>query len=105
MPVLGTIVVRLTAQDPGGLSLDSAAHRWKLEGEAMFITDDERWDALQRRDRTADGSFVFSVRTTGVYCRPSCSGRPKRENVQFHDTVAEAAAAGFRPCKRCRPPA
>jgi AraC family transcriptional regulator of adaptative response/methylated-DNA-[protein]-cysteine methyltransferase len=66
--------------------------------------DDARWDAVQRRDRAADGTFVYSVRTTGVYCRPSCAARlPRRENVAFHQTSADAERAGFRPCKRCRP--
>src|SRR6478609_9532061 len=66
--------------------------------------DDARWNAVQRRDHAADGTFVYSVRTTGVYCRPSCAARlPRRENVAFHLTCAEAERAGFRPCKRCRP--
>lgn len=67
-------------------------------------TDEARWAAVIARDREADGQFFFSVRTTGVYCRPSCGARqPRRENVAFHLTPAEAEAAGFRPCKRCRP--
>ena len=66
--------------------------------------DDARWSAVRRRDRAADGTFVYSVRTTGVYCRPSCTARlPRRENVAFHETCADAERAGFRPCKRCRP--
>src|SRR4051812_40321100 len=66
--------------------------------------DDGRWEAVKRRDRAADGAFVYSVRTTGVYCRPSCAARlARRENVRFHATCAEAERAGFRPCKRCRP--
>jgi len=66
--------------------------------------DDARWQAVQRRDRSADGVFYYAVRTTGVYCRPSCAGRlPRRENVQFHASCAEAERAGFRACKRCRP--
>ena len=66
--------------------------------------DDARWSAVRRRDRAADGTFVYSVRTTGVYCRPSCAARlPRRENVAFHETCAAAERAGFRPCKRCRP--
>jgi AraC family transcriptional regulator of adaptative response/methylated-DNA-[protein]-cysteine methyltransferase len=69
-----------------------------------FSGDDERWEAVVRRDRDADGAFYYSVRTTGVYCRPSCGARrPRRENVRFHLTWAEAERAGFRPCKRCRP--
>jgi AraC family transcriptional regulator, regulatory protein of adaptative response / methylated-DNA-[protein]-cysteine methyltransferase len=71
---------------------------------ARFVTADERWAAVVRRDAAADGRFYYSVRTTGVYCRPSCAARrARRENVAFHATCAEAEAAGFRPCKRCRP--
>lgn len=56
------------------------------------------------RDASADGQFFYSVKTTGVYCRPSCGARtPKPENVRFHRTIAEAEQAGFRPCKRCKP--
>ena len=66
--------------------------------------DDARWDALLARDTGADGRFVYAVRTTGVYCRPSCAARtPRRENVTFHATNEAARAAGFRPCLRCRP--
>src|ERR1700758_5414623 len=62
------------------------------------------WPAVKRRDRAADGAFFYSVRTTGVYCRPSCAARlPRRENVAFHKTCADAERAGFRACKRCRP--
>src|SRR6266849_151600 len=69
-----------------------------------FASDAERWAAVQRRDRDADGVFFYSVRTTGVYCRPSCAARlARRENVRFHASCEEAEAAGFRPCKRCRP--
>ncbi|MGH7102762.1 MAG: bifunctional DNA-binding transcriptional regulator/O6-methylguanine-DNA methyltransferase Ada [Acetobacteraceae bacterium] len=73
---------------------------------AFFSTDASRWAAVRARDRRADGSFVISVRTTGVYCRPSCRARPARpENVRFFNTTAEARAAGFRACKRCNPDA
>ena len=62
---------------------------------------------LGRSDRprcAGHGSFFYSVKTTGVYCRPGCASRqPRRENVAFHETAAAAEAAGFRPCKRCRP--
>jgi AraC family transcriptional regulator, regulatory protein of adaptative response / methylated-DNA-[protein]-cysteine methyltransferase len=72
--------------------------------QAPFARDEERWKAVLRRDREADGAFYFSVRTTGVYCRPSCAARrPLRSNVAFHTTWGEAERAGFRPCKRCRP--
>ncbi len=69
-----------------------------------YKTDEAKWQALLRRDKTADGQFFFSVATTGVYCRPSCGARqPRRENVAFHSTPVDAEAAGFRPCKRCKP--
>jgi AraC family transcriptional regulator, regulatory protein of adaptative response / methylated-DNA-[protein]-cysteine methyltransferase len=65
---------------------------------------DARWAALRARDPNADGSFFYSVSTTGVYCRPSCGARPARpENVAFHASAAEAERAGFRACKRCKP--
>src|SRR4029453_9341536 len=71
---------------------------WKL------LDDDARWNAVKRRDRAADGTFVYSGPPTGVYCRPSCAARlPRRDNVAFHATCADAERAGFRPCKRCRP--
>ena len=67
-------------------------------------TDDARWDAVVSKDKRADGQFYFSVRTTGVYCRPSCPARrARRENVAFHLSCEAAEAAGFRSCKRCRP--
>ncbi len=65
---------------------------------------DECWAALQRRDASEDGKFLYGVRTTGVYCRPGCTSRlPLRRNTVFFETTADAEAAGLRPCKRCRP--
>src|ERR1700743_664727 len=65
---------------------------------------DPRWQSVVDRNSKADGSFFYSVKTTGVYCRPSCGARLARpENVQFHSTTDEAEKAGFRPCKRCKP--
>ncbi|KQW72004.1 6-O-methylguanine DNA methyltransferase [Phenylobacterium sp. Root77] len=72
--------------------------------QIAFDTESARWAALAARDAAADGAFFYSVRTTGVYCRPSCAARPARpENVAFHASTADAEAAGFRPCKRCKP--
>jgi AraC family transcriptional regulator, regulatory protein of adaptative response / methylated-DNA-[protein]-cysteine methyltransferase len=66
--------------------------------------DEERWQAVKSRDPALDGKFFFAVRTTGIFCRPSCASRPaKRENVSFFSSVAEAEKAGFRACKRCHP--
>ncbi|MBD2021140.1 methylphosphotriester-DNA--protein-cysteine methyltransferase family protein, partial [Leptolyngbya sp. FACHB-36] len=71
-----------------------------------FLTDDHRWEALQQRDRAADGAFFYAVKTTGVYCRPTCASRvPNRKNVAFFDTWSAAEQAGFRSCKRCQPKA
>ena len=71
---------------------------------ASDVQRDPRWAQVIARDAAADGSFVYSVKTTGVYCRPSCPARPARpENVAFHATPAAAERAGFRACKRCKP--
>lgn len=71
---------------------------------SLFDSDEARWAAVQRRDRDADGQFYYSVRSTGVYCRPSCPSRTaRRANVAFHASCAEAEAAGFRACLRCKP--
>lgn len=67
---------------------------------------DPRWQAVLRRDASADGSFVYAVRTTGIYCRPSCPSRTARpQNVSFYDGSEAAEAAGYRACRRCRPDA
>ena len=75
----------------------------KLE-QAAATQRDPRWASVLARSPAADGSFFYSVRTTGVYCRPSCAARLARpENVQFHGTRQAAEQAGFRPCRRCKP--
>ena len=72
--------------------------------EQLYTNDEARWDAVRQRDSKADGQFYYSVRSTGVYCRPSCAARPAlRANVAFHASCADAEAAGFRPCLRCKP--
>ena len=76
----------------------------KQELRHPYATDATRWSAVRERDSDADDVFYYAVRTTGVYCRPSCAARPaKRENVSFYETTAAAERAGFRPCKRCKP--
>lgn len=68
------------------------------------VEADPRWAAVVKRDRNAEDSFYYSVKTTGVYCRPSCAARrPQPEHVAFHATPSEAEQAGFRACKRCKP--
>src|ERR1043166_9474055 len=69
-----------------------------------YSTDDARWKAVVERDPNSENQFVYSVKTTGVYCRPTCNARlARRENVAFHRTAADAEREGFRACKRCRP--
>ncbi|KAH8600937.1 hypothetical protein B0O99DRAFT_609892 [Bisporella sp. PMI_857] len=69
-----------------------------------FTTPSSRWTALTTRDPSAASAFIYSVLTTHIYCRPSCPSRlARRSNIIFHDTPAEAEAAGFRPCLRCKP--
>ena len=68
------------------------------------VADDPRWARIVARDKTVDGHFWYSVATTGVYCRPSCPSRVANPgNVQLHDTLGDAKATGFRPCRRCNP--
>ncbi|MFG1427374.1 Ada metal-binding domain-containing protein [Roseixanthobacter glucoisosaccharinicivorans] len=67
-------------------------------------TAEAMWRAVQTRDRARDGTFVYGVRTTGIYCRPSCpSGPALRAHVSFHADPIDAEAAGLRACLRCRP--
>ena len=76
----------------------------KKDGRAEYATDDAKWQAVVEKDPEADGKFYYSVKTTGVYCLPSCSARPAlRKNVAFHRTPEDAERAGFRACKRCWP--
>jgi AraC family transcriptional regulator of adaptative response/methylated-DNA-[protein]-cysteine methyltransferase len=83
---------------PPTMALASPSH------PGMLPDPDSCWTAVQRRDRAYNGRFWFSVATTGVYCLPSCAARPPlRKNVAFHPSPEAAEAAGFRPCKRCRP--
>ena len=68
------------------------------------LDPDTAWAAFMRRDRSWDGRIIGAVHTTGIYCKPSCPARrPKRENVTFYADAAEARAAGYRPCLRCKP--
>ena len=70
----------------------------------MTLSSQATWKAVVARDRRCDGAFVYAVRTTGVFCRPSCaSRRPNRPNVEFYPLADVAMGAGVRPCRRCRP--
>src|SRR5215471_11940489 len=71
---------------------------------ANVIDNPELWNAVLSRDSSRDGSFVFAVQSTGIYCRPSCPARrPRREQVSFFQLPEAAEQAGFRACRRCHP--
>ena len=67
------------------------------------LTRDEMSAAWKRRDASFDGLFIFAVKTTGIFCRPSCPSQPRPENIEFFPNISEAVRAGYRPCKRCQP--
>jgi AraC family transcriptional regulator, regulatory protein of adaptative response / methylated-DNA-[protein]-cysteine methyltransferase len=79
--------------------------RTMTKPRASYDLDADRcWAAVAARDKGSDGQFYYSVATTGVYCRPSCAARlANRKNAAFHKSCEDAEAAGFRPCKRCKP--
>ena len=76
----------------------------ELERSDHTLSDDQKYDFIGSKDKKYNGSFFTAVKTTGIYCLPSCSARkPKRENVVFYDTKEEAILNGFRACKVCKP--
>ncbi|MBV9505384.1 MAG: bifunctional DNA-binding transcriptional regulator/O6-methylguanine-DNA methyltransferase Ada [Acidobacteriia bacterium] len=76
----------------------------EIEQQAAEIMADPRWASIVAKDKNSDGTFFYSVKTTGVFCRPSCGARLARpENVRFYATTEQAERAGLRPCKRCKP--
>src|SRR6202023_1044067 len=76
----------------------------RMPANNSYRPAEAQWQAVQARDRGADGAFVYAVRSTGIYCRPSCpSRRPRREQVVFFPLPQAAEQQGFRPCRRCRP--
>ena len=75
-----------------------------VERRESLHKDSQMWAAVLARDSRCDGSFVFAVRSTGIYCKPSCPAkRPRRDRVVFFSMPAEAEESGFRPCHRCHP--
>ena len=71
--------------------------------EMTFVSPAEMERAWQARDESYDGVFFTAVKTTGIYCKPSCPSRPKREHIEFFPQISKAVGAGYRPCKRCQP--
>jgi AraC family transcriptional regulator, regulatory protein of adaptative response / methylated-DNA-[protein]-cysteine methyltransferase len=77
-----------------------------MKPSPISLSEDRRWQGVVDRDNSLDGSFVFGVSSTGIFCRPSCPAkRPRRENVRFFDHALAAEQAGYRACLRCRPKA
>lgn len=65
---------------------------------------DEKWQAIISNDASYDGRFIYAVKTTGIFCRPSCKSKaPNKENVRLFENAEQARSAHFRPCKRCKP--
>jgi len=91
------------------MKLEDTKREAKRKGAQLQIVGradhfDGRWQAVAQRDGRFDGVFVYAVRSTGIYCRPSCpSRRPQPEQVIFFLAPGAAERAGFRPCRRCRP--
>lgn len=84
--------------------INAMIHENVRQSTERGVANDPRWALVLARDRTVDGTFWYSVATTGVYCRPSCPSRAANpKNVQLHDTLTDAKATGFRPCRRCHP--
>ncbi len=86
------------------MRLENPAEQSQTEHVSQKLLAEARWQALTRRDPQGDGLFVYAVKTTGIYCRPTCPSRTaKRLNVEFFDTADLAVEAGYRACKRCKP--
>ncbi|WP_246317066.1 bifunctional transcriptional activator/DNA repair enzyme AdaA [Paenibacillus agri] len=76
----------------------------QTEDKVDELLTEEKWQAILSNNAACDGTFFYAVRTTGIFCRPSCKSKaPKRENVAVFSVAEQALAAGFRPCKRCKP--
>ena len=89
---------------PVGVKADAIADSRDNARAENWPSDTDRWEAVSARNAHADGAFFYAVRTTGVFCRPSCASRlPRRENVDFFADADAARAAGYRECKRCQP--
>ena len=74
-----------------------------MRSSQPVLTENAMTGVWRRRDAGYDGVFCFGVKTTGIFCRPSCPSKPRRENMEFFRSAGEAVRAGYRPCKRCQP--
>src|SRR5579864_5505311 len=83
---------------------NSGRHESNMGTQTNHLDDSRRWQAVLARDSRMDSAFVYAVRSTGIYCRPSCpSRRPQRKQVAFFHQPESAEKAGFRACLRCKP--
>lgn len=91
-------------QSASGCIIPRAGSKVMISAAMSYTTDAQRWRALATRDPNANGHFFYSVKSTQIYCRPTCPARlARRANISFQKTIAEAEALGFRACKRCKP--
>src|ERR1700761_8564392 len=104
MPDVDASRPRSKGTDMATLATRFLAPRSKTMASVARLDAETAWAAFMRRDRAWDGRVIGAVKTTGIYCKPSCPARrPKREHVEFFATGEEARTAGFRPCLRCKP--
>ncbi len=87
-----------------GSKMPLYTHENNEEGSHSRRMTDEEWQAIVENEASYDGTFYYAVKTTGIFCRPSCKSRaPKKENVLLFRNANEALSEGVRPCKRCKP--
>jgi AraC family transcriptional regulator of adaptative response / methylphosphotriester-DNA alkyltransferase methyltransferase len=90
--------------DKGDKILSMSIYKLKAAEKSVRISEKEKWDAVINCDKSYDGLFFYGVKTTGIFCRPSCKSKtPIRDNVLFFGNASSAIEAGFRSCKRCCP--
>lgn len=76
----------------------------EMAEESTEVMTDEKWQAIVQNDASFDAQFIYAIKTTGIFCKPSCKSRiPKKENVRIFQNTDQALSEGFRPCKRCKP--
>jgi AraC family transcriptional regulator of adaptative response/methylated-DNA-[protein]-cysteine methyltransferase len=104
-PLLALDIAKIGKQEADSRAGCEAIYCTHLQRRSLMKTESEiRWRAVEQRDASKDGTFVYGVATTGIYCRPSCSARrPLRKNVRFFATPTDAERAGLRACLRCKP--
>src|SRR5579884_741947 len=104
MPPEAASLPRSRGADMATLARNTKLARESIMDDLECLDAETAWSAFMARDRAFDGRVFGAVKSTGIYCKPSCPARrPKRENVEFFGTAAQARSAGYRPCMRCKP--